>query len=182
MPDYDNVELTGPRRRPGGGIPNPNHRANPPGPAFVGPRTMNWMEMTPLHLAVIHRQVAICQLLIEMGADLEGKAKGSKYMDVTPLQFAILLRQEDIFRLLVEMGANLEAKAQRVDLRLMSLRDLAAGDFVAFAAIDRAERRRRLRVFLLGTLGRFRSASLVSMLPVDILGVIASQVLQTPNY
>lgn len=68
---------------------------------------LNANEETPLMFA---KDAATAKILIDAGADLNGKAKGrTKEQIMTPLIFAINLGKNDVVRTLIEAGADLNA-------------------------------------------------------------------------
>ncbi|MBA3887538.1 MAG: ankyrin repeat domain-containing protein, partial [Acidobacteria bacterium] len=71
---------------------------------------------TPLHLAVVKKQVASLAALIELGADLDAEDAAG----MTPLDQAALLGEEEMVRRLVEAGAAIRLPAaialDRMDL------------------------------------------------------------------
>lgn len=66
-------------------------------------------DLTPLHLAIIHKHESIAQILIEHGADI-GKAYPKFMAQCSPLHFACSHGLTATVRLLVDKGAKLEAQ------------------------------------------------------------------------
>eukprot|EP00300_Choanocystis_sp_HF-7_P008511 c15948_g1_i2.p1 GENE.c15948_g1_i2~~c15948_g1_i2.p1 ORF type:complete len:296 (+),score=45.90 c15948_g1_i2:26-889(+) len=137
-----------------------------------------------LHHAAESGSVNAANLLIQNGADVTATDESG----LTPLHVTssgvchgpipahiVLQRRPKLVQFLVEHGANVSA----VDKRGRTARDIAAeSSFTAAISVFDQEMKRRLRAFLLGT-HRPQSArrrSVVSVLPVDILSVIASRV------
>ena len=60
---------------------------------------------TPLHLAIVHDNYDILQILIENGANIN-----EKYFNDTPILLAIKKNKPNIIKLLIEKGANLNEK------------------------------------------------------------------------
>ncbi len=84
----------------------------------------NWTP-PPLHCAVLWNQPRIAEILLDNGADLEGKDPDRA---ATPLEYAIVYGKKDLIPLFLSRGARTEAEeGGRTALQLAM--DAAAGAF-----------------------------------------------------
>eukprot|EP00730_Choanoeca_flexa_P003016 TRINITY_DN11260_c0_g6_i1.p1 TRINITY_DN11260_c0_g6~~TRINITY_DN11260_c0_g6_i1.p1 ORF type:complete len:717 (+),score=119.59 TRINITY_DN11260_c0_g6_i1:254-2152(+) len=67
------------------------------------------MDATPLHLTCRYGRLAVCEMLIRKGADIEAKAKDNR----TPLHYAFGTGNLAIAEMLISKGADLEALDHR---------------------------------------------------------------------
>jgi ankyrin repeat protein len=65
----------------------------------------DWDNLTPLHLAVLHKHYEVAVFLLDHGADVNAKSSGG----ITPLHFAAQNGDTRIVNLLIEHNADLRA-------------------------------------------------------------------------
>eukprot|EP00300_Choanocystis_sp_HF-7_P004836 c13733_g1_i3.p1 GENE.c13733_g1_i3~~c13733_g1_i3.p1 ORF type:complete len:203 (+),score=30.77 c13733_g1_i3:38-646(+) len=135
-------------------------------------------NMAPLHLAVVSssKRSQIISLLLRHGADVNvvardhAESEPSRTFGVTCLMLAAHQNDIEATKVLLEAGAKIMLRPN-----LRTAHDVAV-DFGhnEIVALFEEAIRLRLRTFLMGRLRRGRGGSLVLMLPVDVLGLIAS--------
>lgn len=87
------------------GMPSPLSATGPPRASSTIPQTIEALDLTPLHRAVISGNVDLTRTLLEDGSNANCAARGG----MTPLHYAAYQRNAELVRLLKNYGANLEA-------------------------------------------------------------------------
>eukprot|EP00300_Choanocystis_sp_HF-7_P043344 c9924_g1_i2.p1 GENE.c9924_g1_i2~~c9924_g1_i2.p1 ORF type:complete len:167 (+),score=46.88 c9924_g1_i2:192-692(+) len=134
---------------------------------------------TPLMFMAELGEVEAVELLLKYGPDIDVNRCDRNGNNA--LMIASYQGQTDVVKLLIESITALDARG----IAMLTARDLAClgkTDTDIVEIIDKEVLRRRkirLRAFLMGTLRREGSRSMIRELPVDVLGVIATRAVAT---